>query len=209
MQEVPVLMVTQDPALWQRWQALAPLGWRPLRGVSLMDMRPWQEAGRQLVILDLALPQLPVLSDAAWVRHFKGLRVLALSAHASDDEGRQLLAHGASGYAHTHLPVESLSRILMSIEEGSIWMGRSLLQKLLQDIDQRLPPVWLNDWSVGLSDREAEVAKHAALGQSNAQIAQQLQITERTIRAHLSAVFEKLHVQDRLQLALKVHGIRA
>lgn len=209
MQEVPVLMVTQDPALWQRWQALAPLGWHPYRGVSLMDLRPWEAAGRQLVILDLALPHLPVLGDTAWDSYFNSTRVLALSSHMSDEEGRQLLAHGASGYAHTHLPVESLSRILMSIEAGSIWMGRSLLQKLLQDIDQRLPPAQADDWAANLSEREAEVAKHAALGQSNAEIAQQLHITERTIRAHLSAVFEKLHVQDRLQLALKVHGIRA
>lgn len=209
MQEVPVLMVTQDPALWQRWQALATLGWRPHRGVSLMDIGPWQDTARQLVIVDLALPGLPALQDTAWADYFKGIRALVLSTHASDEEGQQLLAHGASGYAHTHLPVESLSRILMSIEAGSIWMGRSLLQKLLQDIDQRLPPTQADDWAACLSEREAEVAKHAALGHSNAEIAQQLHITERTIRAHLSAVFEKLHVQDRLQLALKVHGIRA
>ena len=209
MQEVPVLMVTQDAALWQRWQALATLGWRPHRGVSLMDIDPWKNALHQLVIVDLALPGLPALEDKLWAEYFKGIRALVLSTHASDEEGHQLLVHGASGYAHTHLPAQSLSRILMSIEEGSIWMGRSLLQKLLQDIDQRLPPVQANQWALGLSEREAEVAQHVALGQSNAEIAQHLQITERTIRAHLSAVFEKLHVQDRLQLALKVHGVRA
>ena len=209
MQEVPVLTVTQDPVLWQRWQALAPLGWRPMRGVSLMDIHPWQASSRQLVILDLALPNLPTWDDVTWHRYFKGVRVLALSAHSSDDEGHQLLSHGACGYAHTHLPVESLSRILVSIEEGSIWMGRSLLQKLLQDIDQRLPRGHQENWAASLSEREIEVAKHAALGRSNAEIAQELGITERTIRAHLSAIFEKMHVQDRLQLALKVHGIRA
>ena len=208
MQEVPVLMVTQDSGLWSRWQELAQLGWRPHRGVSLMDMQPWRAAFHQLVILDLALPDLPLLEDVIWSEYFKGLRVLVLSAHASDQEGHQLLAHGASGYAHTYLPVESLSQILMSIEAGSIWMGRSLLQKLLQDIDQRLPPAQTNDWSKSLSEREIEVVKLAALGCSNAEIATQLAITERTIRAHLSAAFSKLQVEDRLQLALKVHGIR-
>ena len=209
MQEVPVLTVTQDAALWQRWQALAPLGWRPMRGVSLMDVQPWQTSSRQLLIIDLALPNLPAWDDITWHRYFKDLRVLVLSAHPSDEEGQHFLSLGACGYAHTHLPVESLSRILMSIEEGSIWMGRSLLQKLLQDIEQRLPPVQQEDWAASLSERETEVAKHAALGRSNAEIAQELGITERTIRAHLSAIFEKMHVQDRLQLALKVHGIRA
>ena len=52
------------------------------------------------------------------------------------------------------------------------------------------------------------MARLAAVGYSNAEIAQKLLITERTVRAHLSAVFDKLQVDDRLQLALKVHGIR-
>ena len=60
-----------------------------------------------------------------------------------------------------------------------------------------------------LTDREITVARYAASGQANAQIAEALGITERTVKAHLSAVFEKLGVSDRLQLALLVHGISA
>lgn len=104
--------------------------------------------------------------------------------------------------------MESLALVISSLESGAIWLGRSLLQKMLHDIDQRLPVVTANDWAQALSSREAEVARLAAVGHSNADIAQKLLITERTVRAHLSAVFEKLHVGDRLQLALQVHGIR-
>lgn len=209
MQEVPVLMVTQDPALWQSWQTLAPLGWHPYRGVSLQDLPHWQTLGHQLVILDAALPDLPAWNAAVWHQYFQGLQVLVLSPRIEDAEGQTVLAQGACGYGHTHLPVETLSRMLRSIEEGSIWMGRSLLQKLLRDIDERLPPAQHRDWSLSLSQREVEVARHAALGHSNADIAQMLSITERTVRAHLSAVFDKLKIGDRLQLALKVHGIKA
>ncbi|MNW12082.1 Transcriptional regulatory protein LiaR [compost metagenome] len=60
-----------------------------------------------------------------------------------------------------------------------------------------------------LTERETTVARYAASGQANAQIAEALGITERTVKAHLSAVFEKLKVSDRLQLALLVHGISA
>ena len=209
MQEVPVLMVTQDPVLWQSWQALAPWGWRPYRGVSLEDLPHWQTMGHHLAILDAALPGMPAWDEADWQQYFQGLQVLVLSPRVEDAEGQTVLAQGACGYGHTHLPVEALSRMLRSIEEGSIWMGRSLLQKLLRDIDQRLPPTGHSAWSVSLSHREAEVARHAALGHSNADIAKMLSITERTVRAHLSAVFDKLKVSDRLQLALKVHGIKA
>jgi DNA-binding NarL/FixJ family response regulator len=51
------------------------------------------------------------------------------------------------------------------------------------------------------------VARYVALGHSNQSIADSLGITERTVRAHISAIFEKLGVTDRLMLALRVHGI--
>ena len=58
-----------------------------------------------------------------------------------------------------------------------------------------------------LSDREAQVAKFVAQGANNREIAQALQISERTVKAHLSAIFEKLGVRDRLQLSLRVNGL--
>lgn len=209
MQRRPVLMVTQNPALWSSWQELSRFQWQPHRGVHVDDLQPWAARNHSFVVLDLALPGRPGLEDTIWHTYFKGLKVLGLSAHVNDSEGQLLLSRGASGYAHSHSSVQMLSHILHSIEDGAIWMGRSLLQKLLHDIDQRLPSTPAGAWESSLSQREIEVARQAAMGHSNAEIAHALRITERTVRAHLSAVFEKLQVHDRLQLALKVHGIRA
>ena len=78
--------------------------------------------------------------------------------------------------------------------------------RLLQDVGTRLPEPGAQ-WAEALSPREQEVARFAAMGDSNAEIAERLSISERTVRAHLSAIFEKLQVSDRLMLALKVHGI--
>ena len=207
MQVQPILIVTQDTGLWQSRQGLAAAGKVPHRGLSLQDMQAWKRQGHRLVILDMALLQ-NMAAPEQWHTYFDGLCVLVLSAHMSDAEGQQVLARGASGYAHSHLPMESLSVVLNSLESGAIWLGRSLLQKMLRDIDLRLPAAAENDWAQLLSTREAEVASLAAVGHSNAVIAEKLAISERTVRAHLSAVFEKLQVDDRLKLALKVHGIR-
>ena len=57
-----------------------------------------------------------------------------------------------------------------------------------------------------LSAREKDVARAVAAGKSNKEVAKELDITERTVKAHLSAVFEKLHVRDRLQLVLVFSG---
>jgi len=199
-------MLTQDAALWQAWQRIAGPQWLPARGQGLADLQRWKQQGRSLVVLDAALPQLPASGDAAWSGLLQDAKVLVLSNRPSDDEGRQLLTKGASGYAHAQSGAEVLAQMLQSLAGGNIWLGRSLLQRLLRDVDARLPEPG-DHWAQALSPREQEVARYASLGESNAQIAERMSISERTVRAHLSAVFEKLQVEDRLMLALKVHGI--
>jgi DNA-binding NarL/FixJ family response regulator len=206
MNAQPVLMLTQDATLWQGWRQIAGPEWMPARGHSLADLQRWKQQGRSLVVLDTALPQLPASNDAEWGSLLRGVQVLVLSNRPGDEEGRQLLAKGACGYAHAQSSAESLSQILQSLSAGNIWLGRSLLQRLLRDVDARLPEPE-HHWAAALSPREQEVARYASLGESNAAIAERMSIGERTVRAHLSAIFEKLQVEDRLMLALKVHGI--
>ena len=98
-----------------------------------------------------------------------------------------------------------LVQALDHVASGQVWVGESLLSRLLSDVTRRLEPK--AGWESTLTSREVEVAQRASLGHSNQLIANDLGITERTVRAHLQAVFEKLNVTDRLMLALKVHGI--
>lgn len=206
MYALPILMLTQDAALWQHWQQVAGPQWLPARGTTLADLERWKQQGRHLAILDAALPQLPQWGDTRWSSLLGDMKLLVLSSRPSDDVGRQVLAAGASGYAHAYSTPATLDSILQSIATGNIWLGRSLLQRLLQDVGTRLPEPGVQ-WADALSQREQEVARFAAMGDSNAEIADRLSISERTVRAHLSAIFEKLQVSDRLMLALKVHGV--
>lgn len=206
MNAMPVLMLTQDATLWHGWQQIAGSQWMPARGQGLADLQRWRQQCRSMVVLDAALPQLPTASDVRWTELLQGLQVLVLSNRPSDEQGRQLLAQGACGYAHAQSSAEVISGMLQSLAGGNIWLGRSLLQSLLRDVNALLPEVE-SDWASALSAREQEVARHASVGDSNAEIAERLAISERTVRAHLSAIFEKLQVQDRLMLTLKVHGI--
>lgn len=206
MSAQPVLMLTQDATLWQGWRQISGPEWLPARGQGLADLQRWKQQGRSLVVLDAALPQLPASNDPEWGPLLQGVKVLMLSNRPGDEEGRLLLGKGACGYAHAQSSAATLAQMLQSIAGGNIWLGRSLLQRLLEDVDARLPEPE-NHWADALSPREQEVARYASLGQSNADIAERMSIGERTVRAHLSAIFEKLQVEDRLMLALKVHGI--
>jgi DNA-binding NarL/FixJ family response regulator len=206
MHAVPVLLLTRDDALWQHWRQLDPAQWLPARGDNLQSLANWRTQGRSLVLIDTALPRLPGWNDPSWSVHFDGLKILVADTLPNDDDAAQALAAGACAYVHAYSPTEALNRILQTVQAGDIWVGRSLVTRMLREINSRLPPRQ-GEWAQSLTLREKEVAQRAAMGLPNQDIADALGITERTVRAHLSAVFEKLNVSDRLLLALKVHGI--
>jgi DNA-binding NarL/FixJ family response regulator len=94
------------------------------------------------------------------------------------------------------------------IQHGGLWLGPDLVQRLMaatRDVLARSPnaPVQAADVSA-LSDRELQVARAVADGHTNKEVADLLHISERTVKAHLGSVFEKLGVRDRLQLVLRL-----
>jgi DNA-binding NarL/FixJ family response regulator len=208
MKPVPVLLITHDDLLWQHWRALDSTRWLAARGRGLADLQRWREQGRAVAVLDTDVPRLPSWQDPIWSSSLAGLHVVVASPSPNDEQGTQALGAGAHGYCHSYAPAAALSQALEVVASGGIWMGRSLVTRLLKLMTERAQDA--HSWDNGLlTEREVTVARYAASGQSNAQIAEALGITERTVKAHLSAVFDKLKVADRLQLALLVHGISA
>lgn len=123
----------------------------------------------------------------------------------------QALSAGASGCCNSNAAPEVLKQVAMVVSNGGLWVGQALLQQLVGSTSRILgekqarPP--RDDWSTLLSEREAQVARLVAGGASNKEIAKQLEITERTVKAHLTTVFEKLGLRDRLQLSLRINGL--
>lgn len=122
----------------------------------------------------------------------------------------EALSFGASGCCNTNAAPEVLAQVALVIQNGGLWVGQSLLRRLLGSTERALkatPREPRINWASLLSEREVEVARLVAGGASNKEIAALLSITERTVKAHLSAVFEKLNLRDRLQLSLRVNGV--
>lgn len=177
--------------------------------------------------------QLPATGkvDIYWLRLQSGapadLQINALRAHVGnavfivlsdtpvDDEAMSVFTLAARGYANTHAATETLKQIAKVVDQGGLWIGESLMQRLLVGM-QRLPvptvdirslPINGNGNSPKLTGRELEVARAIAGGASNKEVARQLNITERTVKAHVSGLFAKLDVHDRLHLALRIREI--
>jgi DNA-binding NarL/FixJ family response regulator len=143
--------------------------------------------------------QLPVGMRSADVRY------VVMHDEPSDDKGLEALSSGASGYCNAYATPELLLTIASVIRSSGLWVGESLLNRLVGGIGLRSQMSGRHEQHPALqllSERERAVALCVARGESNKEITRDLDIAERTIKSHLTSVFEKLGVRDRLQLAI-------
>ena len=145
-----------------------------------------------------------------WVGKIKAVAgavpVVVLTNVPEDEQGLAVLAAGASGYCSALTLPDVLQQVATVVEQGGLWVGPQLMRRFMQALAARKSPE-AGSALDRLSQRERQVAIAVARGSSNKEIARVLGITERTVKAHLTASFEKLGVRDRIQLALVVNGV--
>ncbi len=131
-------------------------------------------------------------------------RVIVLSNAPNQEEAANVLSAGVLGYCHAYSPSKVLVQVRSVVENGSVWVGSEMLQYLIAASRQLVSESSENvaNRLAKLTPREQQVAKQVSEGLSNKEIARKLKITERTVKAHISASFITLDVKDRLQLAL-------
>lgn len=159
--------------------------------------------------------------DEQWAAHLQQVLqarpatpVVLLSSAPEPQQGLSAINGGARGYTHAYAVPALLQEVALVVEHGGLWVGPELLQRLVGSTQAALAArrpaagpaqgapsdkVWAS-----LSAREAEVARAVSQGRSNKEVADLMHISERTVKAHLGAVFEKLGVRDRLQLVLRL-----
>lgn len=135
--------------------------------------------------------------------------LIILADEPGEEDALAALGAGAAGYCNSHAAPEVLRQVATVVENGGLWVGQRLMQRLLAGTARLVSPPSTDGaaWAASLTEREREVAQAVAQGASNKEIARQLDITERTIKAHVGAILEKLGARDRLQLSLIVNGI--
>jgi DNA-binding NarL/FixJ family response regulator len=201
------IFLTRRPTPLPGWRAAFPEA----------EIRDYPAENEKLVILGGALVWLhvdnreraPGALVATLLKALPGCSLVVLSNVPRDEEGLAVLEAGAVGYTSAIAVPEVLRQIETVVDNGGLWVGPELLHRALvalsghgrgeQDFaDRQLGP---------LSPREREVALAVAAGATNKEIAQRLDITERTVKAHLSHIFAALKVRDRLQLSILVNGL--
>jgi DNA-binding NarL/FixJ family response regulator len=119
------------------------------------------------------------------------------------------LKHGARGYFNEALPLDKLNEALQLILHGEVWVERYVISGLIDELTHT-PSISDEQKQAldSLSPKELEVSKLVSHGATNKLIAKQLNITERTVKAHLTAIFHKMGLKDRLALAIFFRDLR-
>ena len=136
------------------------------------------------------------------VQHFADVPVVVVSNIPDEREAVSAIVSGARGYCHAWSSPDLFREVVQVVSRKGYWIGPALMTRLIGVVNKNLPTI--DKLPEELSEREAEVAREVVSGRSNKEIARALGITERTVKAHLGAIFTKLGVRDRLQLALRL-----
>lgn len=128
---------------------------------------------------------------------------IVLTAIPTFQEALVLLQRGAKGYGNRQMRLDNLSQAIESLKMGQIWLPPSIITQLISAAGTG-HPAQTDSILEKLSIREQEVALHVAEGMSNQEMADKMFVSVRTIKAHLTAIYEKTGLRNRLELGLRL-----
>lgn len=157
-----------------------------------------------LVLLDLAMPGVKGLSGLMFLRaQYPEIPVVVVSANEDPIAIRRSVEFGASGYIPKSLSVETIREAVQTVLEGGVWTPPDL------DLDDAGDgeTIHLVTRLATLTPQQVRVLMMLSEGLLNKQIAYKLNVSEATIKAHVSAILQKLGVDSRTQAVIAVNKI--
>jgi NarL family two-component system response regulator LiaR len=161
-----------------------------------------------VVLMDLVLPLRPDAgpSDQGGVRATRQIRqisprtqIVVLTSFAQDELIFAAIKAGALSYLLKEADAETVLEAIQAAGRGEATLHPRIAQRLMAEVNA---PKQGRDPTAALTAREMEALKLIAQGMSNAEIAAEMVITERTVKAHVSNLLDKLHLSDRTQAAI-------
>lgn len=197
-------------SLRARWAGAVPGGWGSVHASSRDAlMAAVQDRGPALCLIYLGLPRLHHEDVGLVLDLSPGTRLLVFADDPTDCEARAMVKAGARGYMAVASMPSLVSKAVRVVLGGDLWVSRRALVGLIEELRTGHPQdVDCHRSALDqLTPREGEIAERIAAGDSNRIIAARLGITERTVKAHLTAVFAKTGLHDRVHLALMLNSL--
>ena len=164
-----------------------------------------------VVLMDLMMPGMGGIAAIGALRQsYPALKIMALTSFADDEQVFPALEAGANGYLLKDIDPDELVAAIRAVHAGESPLDPEVAKRLLARFQRPItPPASTQAAHEPLTEREMDVLRLLTQGKSNKEIARALFIGDRTVKSHLSAIFQKLDVTDRTQAALYAvrHGL--
>ncbi len=158
-----------------------------------------------VLLLDLAMPRLPGMEALRELAGSKApAHIILLTAAIEKQQIVEALQLGARGVVLKDSATELLMKCIRCVMSGEYWVGRESVHDLVRTLRDLIPASGdeLKRKNFGLTPREREIVSTIVAGYTNKDIAQKFSISEQTVKHHLTNIFDKLGVSNRLELAL-------
>ncbi len=159
-------------------------------------LRMARELGPDVVLMDLLMPVMDGIAATGKIRaELPDVEVIALTSVLEDASVSGAVRAGAIGYLLKNTEADDLGRAIKAAADGQVQLAPEAAVRLMREVRAPESPETL-------TERETEVLKLVARGKANKQIAHELFVGEKTVKAHVSSILAKLGVQSRTQAAL-------
>jgi DNA-binding NarL/FixJ family response regulator len=153
-----------------------------------------------VVLMDIRMPELDGLEATRRILAADGsARVLILTTFDLDEYVYEALRAGASGFVLKDDPPEQLLAAIRTVARGDALLSPSVTRRVIERFTRMPSPVRPRRFD-DLTERELDVFRLIARGLSNAEIGRELYISETTVKTHVTHIFQKLDVRDRVQV---------
>ena len=154
-----------------------------------------------VVLMDLVMP---VMDGLTAIKEIKRLRpeteVIALTSFADDDKVFTAIRSGATGYLLKDVSPNDLVKAVLAADRGEVQLHPEVAKKLMNEVATPRKEATLH--AEELTEREKEVLALLGQGMSNKEIAREISVSEKTVKAHVSSVLNKLNLPGRTHAAL-------
>ena len=165
------------------------------------------DAAPDVILMDVRMPKMSgIEATRAIAEAVPTAKILMLTVSDEEEDLYEAVKAGATGYLLKEISIEEVANAIRAVMTGQSLISPSMASKLLSEFNNLAKAAQQKVLAPKLTDRELQVLKLVAQGMSNREVAEQLFISENTVKNHVRNILEKLHLHSRMEAV--VYAVR-